>query len=256
VPRKARERSAYGYYHVILRGIDRQNLFFNDRDKKRMIETLDEYAVANQIIILVYCLMDNHIHLLLKINDPSPFSLKLPRFIKQFSSSYVYYFNHVYDRTGHLFQERYHSEPVDTGQYLLTVTRYILQNPEKAGLCSTERYQWSSFGEMFYGHYGICNPSFVVKTANGLDHLKRFVLTKNEDQCLEYHRDYLVDDENALDLIREMTGEQNPLLLALLPKEKRNAFVLSLRKQGVTNAQLSRLTGISRATISRITKSA
>lgn len=139
-------RSISGIYHVMLRGINKQILFECDNDRYRFIKTLDRYRVICKYELYGYCLMVNHVHLLLKENDES-----ISTSIKRICSSYVYWYNWKYDRCGHLFQERYNSETVESEVSLLRVLRYIHQNPVKAGVSEiTERYAWSSNFKEYY----------------------------------------------------------------------------------------------------------
>jgi len=87
--------------------------------------------------------MGNHVHLLLKEGEES-----LEQIMRRICCSYVYWYNWKYQRIGSLFQDRFKSEPVENDTYFLTVLRYILQNPLKAGMEKTiEDYHWSSIGE-------------------------------------------------------------------------------------------------------------
>ena len=83
--------------------------------------------------------MENHVHLL--VNDQKK---STPLFMKKLGISYAQYFNRKYRRNGHLLQDRYLSEPVEDDAYLLTVFRYILNNPKKAGICDARSYPWNS----------------------------------------------------------------------------------------------------------------
>ena len=93
--------------------------------------------------LYAYCLMPNHIHLLIKESQEGIGSV-----IKRIAISYASYFNHKYQRIGHLFQDRFKSEPVDDMNYFITLIRYIHQNPVAAGITSNvEDYVWSSWVE-------------------------------------------------------------------------------------------------------------
>lgn len=138
--RKPRIIGASGVYHVILRGNDQQNLFYNDEDRIFFINRIRKYSKELKIQLYAYCLMSNHVHILLGNGN-----LNMSKFVKKLTCSYVYRFNKIYNRTGHLFQGRYKSEPVDTTEYFKTVYRYILQNPQKANICCFQKYKWSSF---------------------------------------------------------------------------------------------------------------
>lgn len=110
----------------MLRGINGQIIFEEDYDKKKFIETIKTYKAISGYKIFAYCLMSNHIHLLIKVEIED-----LDLIIKRIAGSYVYWYNWKYKRTGHLFQDRYKSEPVEDDEYFLTVVRYIHQNPMK-----------------------------------------------------------------------------------------------------------------------------
>jgi REP element-mobilizing transposase RayT len=85
--------------------------------------------------------MDNHVHLLINEGDD-----EIGKIMKRINISYSYYFNKKYGRIGHLFQDRFKSEGIDSDAYLLSVVRYIHNNPVKAGLVKNiEEYKWSSY---------------------------------------------------------------------------------------------------------------
>ncbi|WP_332310325.1 MULTISPECIES: transposase [Metabacillus] len=132
IPRVARTKSSSGIYHIMLRGINRQTIFEDDEDKIKFLVTLKKYKEISKFQLYSYCLMDNHIHLLLKESGET-----ISESIKRISSSYVYWYNNKYERCGLLFQERFKSENVENILYFLTVLRYIHQNPLKAGLAKT-----------------------------------------------------------------------------------------------------------------------
>ncbi|TLS38639.1 transposase [Pseudalkalibacillus caeni] len=116
MPRKARRKSSTGIYHVILRGINKQTIFEEDEDKRKFLETLKKYKRISQFELYSYCLMDNHVHLLIKESEET-----VSKALKRISSSYVYWYNMKYERIGHLFQERFKSETVETRAYFLTL---------------------------------------------------------------------------------------------------------------------------------------
>ena len=127
--RKARLYCESQVYHVIMRGNNKQNLFYEDSDRYLFIRRLKKYTEELQIDVYSYCLMSNHVHILIgKAN------MNMSKLIQKLATSYAMYFNRKYERSGHLFQGRYKSETVDSDEYFKTVTRYIIQNPIKANL--------------------------------------------------------------------------------------------------------------------------
>ena len=123
MPRKSREASSTGIYHVMLRGINRQDIFEDEEDFRAFIKILlavrvrVEGDVAMKTIachFYAYCLMPNHVHLLLGEKQ-----WKVGDVVKSIASSCVYYYNKKYGRIGHLFQDRFKSEPCNTVEYFL-----------------------------------------------------------------------------------------------------------------------------------------
>ena len=143
--RTARTVGDSGIYHVMLRGINRQRIFEDDEDRDRFLEILKKSREKDGFDLIAWCLMPNHVHLLIKENE-----VKLGTIFRRIGASYVYWYNGKYERTGHLFQDRYKSEPVEDDAFFLTVIRYIHRNPVKAGLCERpEEYEYSSLKKYF-----------------------------------------------------------------------------------------------------------
>ena len=150
--RKIREISKTGIYHVMLRGVNKQRIFENPSDYEAMfrilkfVQTTDarqQAVLEAEYFLYAYCLMDNHLHLLIQPNHND-----LGQIIKRISTAYALYFNKKYERVGHLFQDRYKSEVVNDANYFFTLLRYIHYNPVKAGRCPTpEQYAYSSWHE-------------------------------------------------------------------------------------------------------------
>ena len=130
MPRSAREISENSTYHIMLRGINQQQIFEEAEDYTKFLEILKHYQAVSEYKVYAYCLMGNHIHLLMEFGKED-----IGQVFKRIGAKYVYWYNIKYGRKGHLFQDRYKSEPVDDDSYFLTVMRYIHQNPIKAGLC-------------------------------------------------------------------------------------------------------------------------
>ena len=102
--------------------------------------------------------MGNHLHLLIKEGNE-----KIGNNTRRIGVSYAYWYNRQYDRSGHLFQGRFKSEPIEDDTYFLTVLRYIRQNPVKAGLVSDiEDYKWSSYNG-YYKTSNIVDTNFALQ---------------------------------------------------------------------------------------------
>ncbi|HWR08508.1 transposase [Sporomusa sp.] len=252
MPRQARQSSQTGIYHIILRGINRQIIFEDDEDRKKMIRCLQLYKEKCQCGIYGYCLMDNHIHLLLKEgNDP------IANFIKKVGVSYVAWYNHKYQRCGHLFQDRFKSETIDDEQYLLTVLRYIHQNPVKAGLAADlSKYPWSSYSE-YTGDSTLVDADFIMGIFAGeqekaVMYLKTYMAEQGEATCIEIDDSAKPTDKQAQLLIQEYVGANTLAELLVMDKQKRNEVLQKIKKlNGISTWQIARITGISQSVIAR-----
>ena len=242
--RSNRQISSTDRYHIILRGVNRQDIFLDDYDRKRFIGTMRKYSAELNADIIAFCLMNNHVHILAHIPDPPDLLMK------KISSSYVYYFNHRYDRVGHLFQERFRSEPVQSDSYLLTAARYILQNPQKAGICRMQDYLWSSWNYL-KERSDFCDPEVLIRIAEGYDRLMEYLVMENEDTCLEAEDRHILTDDEALLKIRKAAGISNPFELLVLPRAQRNDLLRLLKNEEIPVRQLARLTGLDRNIIQR-----
>ena len=246
MPRTARKKSESGIYHIMLRTINRQDLFEDDEDRERFIETLAFYKEKSGYKIYAYCLMINHIHILLKEEKES-----LALILKRISSSFVYYYNQKYSRCGHLFQERFRSEPVEDNSYFLTVLRYIHRNPIKANIIETiDAYQWSSYNEYVKGSK-IVDVKFALDifSNNQADALRSFVQFNNEDnkdKCLEYKDTRRINDDEAREIIKDIAKINNISELQHYDKEKRDETIRRMKEiEGVSIRQIARITGLS-----------
>jgi REP element-mobilizing transposase RayT len=107
--RKARQLSSTKIYHVIIRGNRKEDIFLEDEDKRRFIKILKKIKQKDEYELYAFCLMNNHVHLLIKEKNEH-----ISRIMKRINISYVNYFNQKYQQIGHLFQDRYRSEPMKT----------------------------------------------------------------------------------------------------------------------------------------------
>lgn len=244
MPRTSRELSPTGCYHIIIRGVNRQNIVHDDEDRLKLIETLRRYCTGPDVTLVAYCLMDNHLHLLLRVEDG------VSMLVKKVASSYVYYFNHKYDRIGHLFQDRYKSEAVNSDDYLLTVARYILQNPLKAGLCGIKDYRWSSWAEIETND-GLCDTQVLCECVGDRQSLLAYCLTPSDDTCLDIRESKAIRDDEARSVLCRIARMNNPSDIATLEKHRRNTVLAQAKAKGLSVRQISRITGLERNIVQR-----
>jgi REP element-mobilizing transposase RayT len=142
MPRPPRIWFPEALYHLILRGDNREPIFFAGEDYRRYLKLLAEAKRRYGCQLFAYALMTNHIHLMVQTGEIHPVS----KFMQVVNTAYTIYMNKKYHRVGHIFQGRYHSVLVEKDSYALELTRYIHLNPVRAGMArAPEAYRWSSY---------------------------------------------------------------------------------------------------------------
>ena len=251
MPRSARIKSSTDIYHVMFRGIDRQKIFNEKSDYYRYLSILKKCKELSGFKLYAYCLMPNHVHLLIKVGE-EPIDV----LTKRLGTSYVHWFNDKYDRVGHLFQDRFKSENVEDEEYFFTVLRYIIQNPFKAGL---ERkigtYSWTSYHEYSSGEGFITDIWPVIKMMGDRTKVVNFLIYVNDDTAME------MDDFNkrlskgeAARVFFKVSGLRSISDYQRLPKEAQNETIRIMYKQGMSVPQISEHTGIPKSTVQRKVK--
>jgi REP element-mobilizing transposase RayT len=265
VARQARKASETGIYHVMIRGINYQRIFEDEEDHEKYLRLLQIYRKRCGFALYGYCLMGNHVHLLIKeAARPSVMTIRgedvevgpgepLDSALKRIGVSYVLYFNRKYKRVGHLFQDRFRSEPVENDVYLLMALRYIHRNPVKARMCEKpEDYPDSSYRAYLNGNdNGLTDTGFVLEI-QPRDQMKQFTEQENEDRFIDIEpRDYPKTDEEAKTVMLKLSGCATASEFQRLEREKRKDTFRELHRQGMNIAQLGRITGYTRKAIYR-----
>lgn len=134
-----------GYpHHIVQRGHNRQVVFASDVDYQRYLDTLREWKEKLSCKVYAYCLMTNHVHLII---DPGVDERSLAQLMKRVAGRQTRYVNKIEKRTGSLWEGRYKSSPISTNEYLLACCRYVELNPVRAGIVGGPAgYRWSSYG--------------------------------------------------------------------------------------------------------------
>lgn len=142
MPRRPRINLPGVFQHVIQRGVDRQPVFFSDDDCRIYLDWLGEYVYKRNVALHAYCLMTNHVHLLLS----TPSAGDLSGLMQDMGRRYVQHVNRTYRRSGGLWQGRYKASYVQSEHYLLACMRYVELNPVRAGMVQAPgEYRWSSY---------------------------------------------------------------------------------------------------------------
>ena len=223
----------------MLRGINGQQIFADNEDDEKLLEILKFCKAISEFEIFAYCLMGNHIHLLLKeVKEP------IDQIMKRIATRFVYWYNIKYQRVGHLFQDRFKSEPVENDEYFLTVIRYIHQNPVKAGICKKPQdYTFSSYNE-FFKKQTFVDCGFVFGMIKKDDFIK-FNNEKAFEQCLDIEETptIRVTDEQAKKIIIKYSKCKSISEFEILPTDLKEKYIKNFHAKGISIRQISRLCG-------------
>jgi REP element-mobilizing transposase RayT len=145
--RKLREEVEGGIHHVYARGNDRRRIFLGEADRRLYLSILGRVSLRVRWSCLAYCLMDNHVHLLVETRQGN-----LGLGMQRLQGDYARSFNDRRGGSGHVFQGRFGSTLIESDAQLLMVVRYIARNPAEAGLAHQMLdWRWSSHGVMLGG---------------------------------------------------------------------------------------------------------
>ena len=244
--RGARQVSESGFYHVMMRGCGRQILFEDDGDRLRFLSLLSEMLTRSSVVLIAWCLMTNHVHLL--VGDEGRM---LSEALHDLASAYAGYFNRKTGHVGAVFGGRFKSVPVESEAQLVAAARYIHDNPEKGGICPAEEYEWSSFGE-YVGKKQllISDVSVLLEMLGGAEGFLEF--SYSDAHAVNYLRcGKRISDADVQAAAKEILGDISPLEIKSMPQVKRAEALAKLRSIGLSWRQLEMLTGIGVSSIRR-----
>ena len=170
------------------RGINKEKIFKSKYDKQKLIDIIREKLNEIDCKVFAYCVMDNHLHLLLNSSIEN-----LSLFMKKINISYAMYYNSKNDRIGPVFQDRFKSENILNDRYFYGVIRYIHNNPVKANIVAKpEKYNWSSMGEYIRDEADIVHINGIQLIQNSFHTVSSF---------MKFHK--VQDEHNYLEIEEE-----------------------------------------------------
>ena len=242
--RISRKSTDAQYYHVMVQGINKEKIFGELHQKKKYKKLIFEKSEENQVLILAYCIMNNHAHLLVKTGKNE----NLSKMMLQINTGYGKYYNKNIGRVGYVFRDRYRAEPIHDENHLRNCIRYVHENPVKAQMvneCSD--YTYSSFNDYKNG----CIDSKIIKEIFG-----------DSEYVSQLSGDY--EDYNFIEVSNEFGNPQFEDFNLVCReyenydyKNERNVYVVSnvLKKRtNAINEQIMQFMGVKRATYYNIMK--
>lgn len=243
----------------MLRGINRQPIFESPTDYRYFLSLLRKQMAGPtpHCTFYAYCLMSNHIHLILREGDEA-----VGNTMKRIAGTYAYYFNHKYERVGRFFQDRFKSQPVESLERLAVLMCYIHQAPVKAHLVPrVADYAWSSWREYLNAGHStapICHTEAILRRISFPDLCRRVetpLCEEEEAGLLGIEPPALsLLDEQAWQKITACSGAADSAEFQSIPRPQQKQYLHELHRQGVGIRMLSRLTGLPYGVVQRAVK--
>ena len=247
-----REFSNSKIYHIIIKGIDESTIFYDDEDRNVFLNKLKVTKKKFKYKILAYCLMNNHVHLVISIENEN-----LSKGIQSLIIRYASYFNRKYDRKGPFVQNRFNSKKVESQRYFLEVCRYVHRNPEKAGIEKTDKYKWSSYRE-YIGKEKIIDRRFLMHyLGNDINNFTEYTTKKESKQevnrLAEFEMIRKLSDDIVIKIILEKFKFNSVDEIINYFKNEKNYEKIKVLKeiQGTNPTQIRRIIRVSRRLIEK-----
>ena len=247
MPHTARKRSETAFYHVVTKGAGDQVIFEDSADRALYLQLLEDAADSFKVEIHAYCLMSNHVHLLIRDMD-----CDLSPFMKQVNERYAMSFAKNVGRTGNVFRTPFWSEAVESESYYLSALRYIHANPEPAGICATADYPWSSY-RAYMGSSSFVTTDLALDLLGGAEafsefssHGAKYALPFSESR-LHHH----LSPDELWYIACEAVGRDAILELRKMERRERQPYIESLVAAGFTQREICRVTGLGKNSVHR-----
>lgn len=233
------------FVHVTTHGIDDKYIYESTREKKEIRKLILENQEEFNITIMSYCIMNNHLHLLIKFKNPEDLS----RYMHKVNTSYAIYYNKQHERVGYVYKDRFYSQIIKDRMHLINAIVYIHNNPVKAKICDTaKKYEFSSYQDILNGKSKEAMSLFDSKNQYIEAHIKK----DNTILCsVDFEKVTLEEAKEIFDrylknnrLDGELIKEQKEKLYEIC-KELKQIYKITYR-------DLEKITGVGRETIRRL----
>ena len=248
MPHTQRKLSESGFYHVVAKGDGAQIVFEDARDRELYVDTLAKAVDEFKVKLHAYCLMSNHIHLLVQDEQ-----CELSKFMKQLSEAYAMRFNRKTGRVGRVFQRPFWSEAVENDTYFLCALRYIHANPEPACICKAEDYPWSSYQAYLSGS-SFVEVDFALELLGGVREYREFSASGGSyakpftgSRLLHHH-----NPDELVSIAINLLGRETLNSLRAMGPEERGPHIELLHAHGFTKAEIVRITGLGNTVVNKV----
>lgn len=227
-------------------------IFYDDMDRNVFLERIKITKKEFNYKVYAYCLMSNHVHLVIEVPQE-----KFSKSIQSLTIRYASYFNKKYDRKGPFVQNRFKSKNIENQRYFLEVCRYVHRNPEKAGIEKTNNYKWSSYNEYISKERIIDKKVLMYYLNNSIENFIKYTNKVEDIQEIMNYADFelnnRLNDEELMEIILKRLNFNNIEEVINFFKNKENIKYIEKLKdiKGINKSQLSRIIRIDRKNISK-----
>lgn len=248
MPRVSRKTFKSGFFHVMIQGINKENIFKKRKDKEKYLYLMRKYYPNYRLKIISYCIMDNHVHFILYTEDITQIS----EYMHKINSIYAMNYNKEIKRVGYVFRDRYKTQYIYDKEYLKKCIKYIHMNPVKAKIVKLENeYKYSSYND-FINKRNFVDNEVIELVFNDINYMNLFKKIKDADiEIMDVDR----DEENFEVAIKEYLQTKD-IDIKQIKNNKANLydFIYNLIKKGYKQKQIAKRLEISNATICLILK--
>lgn len=234
MPRIPRQNFNSCFFHVIVQGIEKKNIFTFNRYKEKYRKVLLENLKRCDIELLGYCIMDNHAHLLIYTES----ILNLSKFMQIVNTTYALYYNRKENRVGYLFRDRFRSIPILSDRQLYRTLVYIHFNPVSAKICNHPGlYPYSSYNE-YLNRKGIATKE-VLKIMN-FDEEKFLEIFEFIHLCMVNGEEFEQKDKKKEEFDKiERYIEEKKIIDIIFQSDKVKKMIIDLKKENISFTRIA-----------------
>lgn len=252
MPRQARNIINTEFLHIMVQGINKEFIFRDSIEKDKYLTILLKNIKEFNLQIISYCLMDNHVHLLVFTKD----IYQVSKFMQKVNTKYAIYYNSIHNRCGYVFRNRYRCEQIYTISHLCACINYIHNNPVKAKMCDNkEDYKYSSYNNYLYKNGFVTNQFIENYLINyGIDYkdiLEEKFEPINFIECKEFSKD------NQNDILKEILEKEGKTIEQIRNDKKCLKKIIAIMniEYNITQKDISQMLDINKVKINRILRS-
>ena len=233
------------FVHVTTHGIDDKFIYESTREKREIKKLILQNQKEYNITLMSHCIMDNHLHLLIKFKNPEDLS----GYMHKVNTSYAIYYNKQHERVGYVYKDRFYSQIIRDRMHLRNAIVYIHNNPVKSKICdSAEKYQFSSYQDILNGKSKETMSLFASKNEYIKAHMQ-------SDNAILYLLDFEKVTWKEAEEIFDRYLKNNKLDKEMIKVQKEKLYEICKELKEIykmTYRELEKITGVGRETIRRL----